>query len=114
MARVVMLLAFGPGQPDGDVGNRLELTVALTPQGGLDEAAFGEAPWATRRLLPDGRELAGQLVRAGDGWVLLGPAGEDGPAWDLEGRVFRPGEYVTLRRPNGDELIFRVVDVRVE
>ena len=32
--------------------------------------------------------------------------------WDLEGRVFRPGEYVTLRRPGGDELIFRIVDVQ--
>ena len=109
-----MVLAQGPGRPNGDVANRLELTVALTPQGALDEAAFGEAPWPTRRLLPDGNVLAGELVRIDGGWALRGPAGEDAPLWDIESRVFRPGEYVTLRRPGGDELIFRIVDVRPE
>jgi len=114
MARVVMLLAHGPGRPEGDLAHRLELTAALTPQGALDEAAFGDPPWQARRVLPDGNELAGEVVRAGGGWALRGPAGEDAPLWDFDGRVFRPGEYVTLRRPDGDELIFRIVDVRVE
>jgi hypothetical protein len=112
MARVVMLLAHGPDRPDGDLADRLELTAALTPQGALDEAAFGGSPLPVLRVLPDGRELALELVRAGARWALRGPAGEDAPLWDLEGRVFRPGEYVTLRRPDGDELIFRIVDVR--
>ena len=110
MARIVMLLAQGPGQPEGDLGYRLELTAALTPQAALDEAA--PAGWPARRVLPDGTERAGELVRAGAGWALRGAAGEDSPLWDFEGRVFRPGEYVTLRRPDGDELVFRIVDVR--
>jgi hypothetical protein len=114
MARIVMLLAHGPGRPEGDLADRLELTVVLTPQGALDEAALGGATWPARRLLPDGREFAGELVRAGAGWAVRGAAGEDAPLWDFEGRVFRPGEYVTLRRPGGDELVFRIVDVRAD
>ena len=106
-----MLLAHGPGQPEGDLAYRLELAASLTPQAALDEAAFAAA-WPARRVLPDGREFAGELVRADAGWALRGAAGEDSPLWNFEGRVFRPGEYVTLRRPNGDELVFRIVDVR--
>ena len=114
MATVVMLLARGPGLPDGDLAYRLELIVPLTPQAALDEAAYGGAAWPARRVLPDRRELTAELVREGAGWALRGPAGEDEPLWGFEGRVFRPGEYVTLRRPGGDELIFRIVDVRID
>jgi len=114
MASIVMLLARGPGRPEGDLADRLELTAALTPQGALNEAAFGDAPWPTRRVLPDGREIVGELVRADARWALRGAAGEDAPLWAFEGRVFRPGEYVTLRRPDGDELVFRIVDVRAD
>src|ERR1700733_5284141 len=112
MARVVMLLAHGPGQPEGDLSYRLEVSAVLTPQGMLDEAGFGAEPWPSLRVLPDGREIAGELVRADAGWALRGTAGEDAPLWDFEWRVMRPGEYVTLRRPDGDELVFRIVDVR--
>ena len=31
MVRVLMLLAHGPGQPEGDLTHRLEALVALTP-----------------------------------------------------------------------------------
>ena len=48
MARVVMLLAHGPGQPEGDLSYRLEVSAVLTPQGMLDEAGFGAEPWPER------------------------------------------------------------------
>ena len=114
MARVLMLLASGPGQPEGDLSYRMELTAALTPLAALDEAAFDRAPWPVLRVLPSGRELHSELVRAGAGWALRGPAGEDAPLWAFEGRVFRPGAYVMLRRPDGDEFLFRIVDVRAD
>ena len=42
---------------------------------------------------------------------MLSERGDNDPVWDLEGKVFRPGEYVTLRRPDHGELIFRIVNV---
>jgi hypothetical protein len=111
MARVVMLLASGPGAPAGDLDYRLELTATLTPQGALDEAAYGEGAWPAVRILPDGSRHPAGLVRIETGWALQGPAGEDSALWDFEGRVFRPGEYVTVRRAGGEELIFRIVEV---
>ncbi len=107
-----MLLAYGPDQPDGDLNDRIELSVPLTAQARLDESRT-ETPWSSRRSLPDGRQHAGELVRAGDGWALRGmTAGDDAPLWDFEAAVLRPGEYVTLRRPGGEALVFRIVDVR--
>jgi hypothetical protein len=112
MMRILMLLAHGPGQPEGDLSHRLELDADLTPQGQLDEHAFGEAPWTTLRVLPDGDARPGELVRDEGGWVLRGNAGEDSPHWRVNGQLFRPGEYVSLM-PLGDEpLVFRIVDVQ--
>jgi hypothetical protein len=111
MARIVMVLASAPGEPAGNVDYRLELTAVLTPQAALDEAAYGDAPWPALRILPDGARREAALVRIEEGWALQGPAGEDSALWDFEGRVFRPGEYVTVRRAGGEELVFRIVEV---
>jgi hypothetical protein len=111
MARIVMVLASAPGKPAGNVGHRLELTAVLTPRAGLDAAAYGETPWPAVRLLPDGARRQAALVRVEEGWALQGPAGEDSALWAFEGRVFRPGEYVTVRRAGGEELVFRIVEV---
>ena len=107
MARVVMVLASGPGEPAGNLEYRMELEAALTPQAGLD----GEGPWPATRLLPDGEERPAEVVRVDEGFAMQGPAGADSALWDFEGRVFRPGEYVTLRQPAGEEFVFRIVGV---
>jgi hypothetical protein len=116
LAKVTMILAFAPGRPEGDLSDRLELWVFLTPQGQLDDAAFtaGDAPWPSVRVLPDGSERPGELVMLDTGWALRSARSEDDPLWALEGRVFRPGELVTLRRPDGEEHVFRVVNVEPE
>jgi hypothetical protein len=111
MPRIRMVLASAPGEPAGNVDHRLELTAALTPQAALDEAAYGAQPWPALRILPDGTRRSAALVRVEGGWALQGPAGEDSALWDFEGRVFRPGEYVTVRRAGGEELLFRIVEV---
>ena len=111
MARVVMLLASAPGAPAGNLNYRLELTANLTTQAALDEAAYGAGAWQAVRILPDGSRRPAELVRIDDGWALQGPAGEDSALWDFEGRVFRPGEYVTVRRAGGEEFVFRIVEV---
>ncbi len=111
-----MVLAYAPGRSEGDLTDRLELTVRLTPQGQLDEAAFaaGGLPWPSVRMLPDGSQRHGEMVPLGAGWALRSARSEDEPLWTLEGRVFRPGELVTLRRPDGEEHIFRIVNVETD
>ena len=111
-----MVLAYAPGRPEGDLSDRLELRVALTPQGQLDDDAFAAdpLPWSSLRILPDGSERPGELVALETGWALRSARSEDDPLWALEGRVFRPGDLVTLRRPDGEELAFRVVNVDPE
>jgi hypothetical protein len=115
MPRVVMLLAMGPGRPRGDTADRLELELALTRQGQLDEQAWDpDAPWPMLRTLPDGRTLSGSVIRVGGGWALRSDRHEDEPLWDLSGRLFRPGEYVTLRAPDGRVMVFRVVGIEAD
>lgn len=116
LAKVTMILAYAPGRPEGDLSDRLELLAALTPQGQLDDAAFaaGDLPWPSVRVLPDGSERHGELVPLASGWALRSVRSQDEPLWALEGRVLRPGELVTLRRPDGEEHIFRVVNVETE
>jgi hypothetical protein len=111
-----MILAYAPGRPEGDLADRLELLVHLTSQGQLDDAAFaaGDPPWPSVRVLPDGSQRHGELVMLDAGWALRSVRSEDDPLWTLEGRVLRPGELVTLRRPDGEEHIFRVVNVETD
>ena len=41
-----------------------------------------------------------------------GPYADDEPLFKLDGHVFRPGEYVTVRETDGESLVFRIVSVR--
>ena len=62
-----------------------------------------------------GRTGIGQLILVDEGeWGLLSESGDNEPVWDLAGKVFRPGDYVTLRRPDHAELVFRIVNVETE
>ena len=44
-------------------------------------------------------------------WALRGIRSDDEPLWTLTGDIFRPGEIVVLRQPEGGELLFRIVAV---
>lgn len=111
MMKLTMLLAQGPGQPEGDLSERMELTVALTSQGHIDQAAFeeGQTPWLATRDHPSRARRQFELVRLDEGWALQSLRSEDDPLWTFIGGVFRPGELVVLRRPDREELIFRIV-----
>jgi len=113
MAKVLSLLAQSAGQPNGDTGMGLELTVCLTPNAHLDSAAFevSPLPWPVRRTWRDREEWHGELVRVDDGWAIRAARGDNEPLWDVTARIVRPGEYITLRRPDGEELMFRIVGV---
>ena len=108
MFRVVALLASSPGRPEGDVGQGLELTIPLTAQAQIDSGASGAQ---VRRFWPDREDWRGSLEQLEPGWALRNERSEDEPLWELELRVIRPGEYISLHRPDGDDAVFRIVSV---
>lgn len=116
MHRVTMLLAWRPDAPEGDTADGLELRVCLTPQGQLDEQAFGADPsgWGARRFRADRPDRAVDLLRVDDRWALRSVESDDAPVWPLKAAVFRPGEYVTLCPPAEPERIYRIVGVEAE
>lgn len=113
MARVRTLLASGPGAPEGDTGVGMELQVCLTPLAHLDAAAFAvdPLPWPVRRSFPGRQDWRGDVIQADGLWAVQSSRGDDEPVWDLAAGIVRPGEYVSLRRPDGEEWVFRVVSV---
>ena len=113
MAKILSLLAQSAGHPDGDTAIGLELSVCLTPNALLDVAAFeiSPLPWPVRRTWPDREDWHGELIRVDEGWAIRAARGDNEPVWDVTVKTLRPGEYITLRRPDGEELIFRIVGV---
>ncbi|MGI3776155.1 MAG: hypothetical protein ACRYGC_02580 [Janthinobacterium lividum] len=117
MAKVAMVLAQGPGQPDGDIEDRLALQVQLNAVGQLDRAAWTASPlgWAAVRSRPDHPEQAGEVAlidgEADGFWAVRRTHGEDEPLWVLESDVVRPGEIVAVRSPDGVRMLYRIVAV---
>jgi len=122
MARIELVMAAGPGFPQGSLTHRYNLMVILTPGGMLDEAAWwaDPTPWPAERIWPGDRRHGDVQLDAENGWALrFGPAvGPDTEAHNAplhapirSAGQFRPGEYVTIREPNGNEYAYRVVNV---
>ncbi len=111
MAKLIMLLAKGPGRPDGDIDDRLTVRLALNQQGQIDPYAYDNdpIPWLAMRERPGMQDKHSELIRLDDGWALQSMVSEDDPLWTFEGHVFRPGDLVRLRRPDGEDLLFRIV-----
>ena len=111
MAKLTMLLAKGPGRPAGDLEDRLTVRLALNTQGQIDAAAYDSDPfpWLATRDRPGIEDGRSELIRLVEGWALQSMVSEDDPLWAFEGHVFRPGELVRLGRPDGEELLFRIV-----
>lgn len=110
MTKLTLVLARGPYQPDGDLLDRLTLHLKLTAGAQIDGDAYGSAPnpWlAVRERDGVRREL--EVIRLDEEWALQSTDSGDDPIWVFEGNVFRPGEVVELRRPNGDQYLFRIV-----
>ena len=111
-----MLLAQGPGQPDGDIEDRLTMGLCLTQQGQIDLEAFHAAPspWLAQHTRNGGVPRTLEIIRIDEGWALQSTRSEDDPIWTFDGHVFRPGELVRLRRPDSEELLFRIVSAEQE
>ena len=113
MLNVTMVLAHGPGHPDGDVNDRMHLRVVLTPQGYLDGPAWesGRDPWRSSRERAGQAIRSGELVKLEDGWALRELDSEDEPLYSLSAEIIRPGEIVRVSRLDGDEMLYRIVAV---
>lgn len=107
------LLASGPGFPEGDVAQGLELAVALTVQGQIESGGTPEG-FRARRFWPDREDWQGAFEWLETGWALRNERSPDEPLWELDVRSVRPGDYVTLRRPDGADAVFRIVSVEPE
>jgi hypothetical protein len=108
MFRVLALLASGPGFPEGDVAQGLELSVELTAQSQIAPAMDG---FRARRFWPDREDWQGAMEWLETTWALRNERSPDEPLWELDMRVVRPGDYITLRRPDGGDAVFRIVSV---
>jgi hypothetical protein len=120
MAKVTLVLASGPGFPNGDPECRYEIEVTLDSTGRLDRAAWyaDPNPWPAKRHWRDEWPRDGdvQLDEETGAWSLRffpkpGEAGE-APPHELLMRSnvpMRPGEYLSIREPDGKEFAFRIV-----
>ena len=116
MVHVTMVLAQGPGFPDGNVHDRMHLHVMLTAQGHLDATAWetGKLPWQTARERPDHPRRTWELVKIEDGWALRDLGSEDDPLYSFEAQIVRPGEIAQVSRLDGDMMLYRIVAVEPE
>ena len=108
------MLAHAPGMPAGDLSHGMELIVCLTPQGQIDRSAYAVAPlpWRTRRSWPHREDWWGDLILVDERqWALRAERDPDEPLWNVTLNLLRPGEYISLHRPSGEELVFRIVQV---
>lgn len=112
MTRITLLLAQGPGKPDGDIEDRLVLDIGLNAQGQIDGQAYetAERPWLAVRERHGGAARHLEVIRLDEGWALQSTNSLDDPIWAFEGHVYRPGELVALKRPDGETLLFRIVN----
>jgi hypothetical protein len=113
LSRVTALLASSARQPQGDTRCGMEIVLCLTADGQPDPLACGTGePWPVRRFWSDRPDWHGFLIaHDDDSWAMRSTADPDEPLRDLQGRTFRPGEYLTLRRADGTQLSFRIVSV---
>ncbi len=116
MPKIIMLLARGPGLPEGDLNDRLTVQAKLTAQGQLDSDAViaDSQPWVACRERPGQNPKKSELVWLEKSWFLRSLDGDDDPLWALNATVLRPGEPVILHRPDHQELIFRIVALETD
>lgn len=115
MRVVSMVLAQGPGHPDGDLEDRLELRVLLTPSGHLDAAAWeaGSVPWRGAQAR-NSVIRCNELVKTSEGWALRELSGDDAPLHRMTIVIIRPGELASVSQPDGDVMVYRIVAVEAE
>ena len=111
MTKVTLVLARGPGKPEGDITERLVLNICLNAHGQIDLQAYESAPepWLASREQDHAAPRAMEIIRLDEGWARQSTNSQDDPICVFEGYVYRPGELITLQDPNGETMLFRIV-----
>ena len=120
MVTVLLALSAGPGFPDGSPEHRYEIGMVLDAAGRPDGAAWAAdpEPWRARRIVPDAAPMEGDVQHDPDhGWsIRFYGAAPDSPDVPESRLVFgpepvRPGDYVTMTEPDGQDFTYRVVGI---
>ncbi len=105
-------LARGPDAPAGDPGEGYDIVAPLGPDGRLDAAAWRAEPdRAYARRFSDGQtEAKGRLRYENRQWLIDLEPGEasDAVGFRFGEERFRPGEYVSLTLPDGEQQTYVV------
>jgi hypothetical protein len=112
--RVRIELARSPDHPDGSNRHGFEFILPLDEGGRLDLETYEHAPelCTVHRFWEGGDESVGMIIHSGRGrWVFSYYPGDDDdePILRFAERLFREGEYLAVREPDGAEHAFRIV-----
>jgi hypothetical protein len=119
LVEVMLVRSWSPAEPQVNAGYRLVFAMVLDAHGAPDEQArlTGADAWPARLEAPDAPAVLGEVAHDEEGWVLRFP--QDGNSLDEAplhrilgaGGWLRPGEVVTIRRPDGAGSAWRIVAV---
>ena len=117
LTRVILRLGRNPesGFPDGDDDYGYVVQAPLDSDGKLDPELWRakKEHCTVRRFHPREAIADGWLRHRGDNWFFWYDEADEGPAeplFKLGSHRLIPGEYVTVREGDGDELTFRVAE----
>jgi hypothetical protein len=118
LRRIHMTLARTKEHPEGSSRHGYLLVAPLNEAGGIDLAGWQEhrAACTVKRFWGDEPAQHGRLVHAAGGkggarWIFDYAAGtdaDDESGFRFDTHKFVPGEYVSLREPDGDLVTFKV------
>ena len=120
MRQVSLVLASGPGFPHGSPEHRYEVSLDLDANSRMNAELWyaDPRPWPAQRCWPGEPPRHGTVQHDEEaGWSLHFPARAEVPGdASLHCRILttpflRPGEYITLREPDGVDHGYRIVQV---
>ena len=101
--------------PEGSASRAYLVRLPVNDNGIIDEDALRAAPQlaTVRRFWPSEPDMSGYVIRTQKGWALSYRKGEedDETIFHLETHRILPGEYITLREPDGKQLPYRITSL---
>jgi hypothetical protein len=116
LKRIRMELARSRAFPSGSTKHGYEFVLPLGGDAKLDKATYDKAPQIStvHRFWGGDDDETGQLVHRRGRWLFSfrGENEDDEPIHRFEGHVFKEGEYISVREPDGEMHTFKIVLVR--